>query len=60
MKFTLEIELGNSAMLNADDVAEALVRVAARVRDAQFTDDDNTYCPILDRNGNKVGDWEAR
>lgn len=52
--FILKIELGNSAMSDPDDLADALERVAAQVRN-------RTEYPqfIADENGNSCGYWEV-
>lgn len=54
-KFTLVIKLGNDAMQTADDIAEALERVAKKVREIPTMQDFDG--PIMDLNGNKVGVW---
>lgn len=51
--FTLTIELGNDAMREAADVADALEQVAAQVRDGYNAG------RIMDVNGNTVGRYEA-
>lgn len=58
--FTLEIEMGNEAMLTRRDVAEAL-RAAA---DKLLVDDQDGFehdeaGMICDVNGNYVGDWNV-
>lgn len=54
MKFSIEITLGNDAMLTGDDVADALITVAGKVRDiAPFM----MAGRIFDANGNPVGEW---
>ena len=63
MKFTLEIELGNSAMSMASDLADALVRVADTVRYIGPADRDIKPTvggpnSVRDLNGNRVGKWE--
>lgn len=60
MKFILEINLGNDAMREAQDVGHALERVAERLfgragREELGIGDDG---PIRDLNGNAVGRWE--
>ena len=49
-EFTLRIKLGNDAMQNREDVANALNLVADGV---EYLDRGS----ILDYNGNKVGEW---
>lgn len=54
--FTLSIQIGNAAMQDGYDVAEALRTVASRVEGLAG------YAPpysgsIYDTNGNKVGRW---
>lgn len=51
--FTLEIELGNAAMCEAEHVAEALEQIAQRVRGGE---DDGR---VRDLNGNTVGTWSV-
>lgn len=54
-KFTLEIEMGNAAMLTRADIAEALHKVARKVGDSDTTEADSGG--ITDLNGNRVGRW---
>lgn len=59
MKFVLEIELGNAAMLTYQDIAWSLSELMAR---AHMADDANEpYAkegnPVWDANGNRVGHW---
>lgn len=54
-KFTLIINIGNDAMSTPDDVADALERVAEKIRRCNIEQDFNG--PIMDLNGNKVGVW---
>lgn len=49
--FTVKIELGNGAMSNCIDVANALRDVANKVERGQFMG------KIKDINGNTVGSW---
>jgi hypothetical protein len=51
--FTLKIRLGNDAMQDPADVAEALERVARELRDSGFRP-----TRIKDLNGNTVGEWK--
>jgi hypothetical protein len=53
--FKLEIRLGNAAMQTAEDVAEALRRLADKVEAADIESDRGR---VMDLNGNRVGDWE--
>ena len=58
MKFILEIELGNEAMRNADNVRFALDSVDV----TNYNDDDlfpTGKHVIRDHNGNTVGKWEV-
>jgi hypothetical protein len=58
MKFTLEIKIGNEAMQNGDDVANALRVVAGRVEGGgEFVPGEGNG--ILDLNGDWVGDWRV-
>lgn len=50
-KFELSIELGNDAMQNGNDIANALIDVQDRLRMGICT----AY--IKDDNGNTVGEW---
>jgi hypothetical protein len=50
-RFTVEIELGNDAMQNGEDVANALVEMAADLRIGQESG------VVRDFNGNTVGRW---
>jgi hypothetical protein len=52
MTFQLKIELGNAAMLDPADVADALEQVASKVRDYGFGAGN-----IRDVNGNRVGSY---
>jgi hypothetical protein len=52
MKVEITIETGNEAMLSRDDIADALVKVAE-----SFRHDGKYYYPIMDANGNKVGEF---
>ena len=53
-KFTLEIELGNEAMLTASDVAEQLFYLCSKLKIHGF----EAPSAIMDTNGNKVGEWD--
>lgn len=53
MQFTLSITLGNDAMQNAGDIADALCGVADRI---QRIDGNMGTVVIRDRNGNQVGE----
>lgn len=53
MKLRLEIEGGNDAMQDGNDMAWALNQVADRLRDGR------TAGIIRDDNGNKTGQWEV-
>lgn len=56
-KFTLTIKLGNAAMQTGQDVAGALADV---VRDVIHWEDlSGMMRPIIDDNGNRVGEWEV-
>jgi hypothetical protein len=54
MQFKLKIKLGNAAMMDPADVAEALEETARKLRDEGFEDGN-----IRDVNGNTVGDWKV-
>lgn len=60
MKFKLEIELGNDAMKDSNDVGEALLSVRTRLSgypnafDYGFDEGE-----IKDANGNAIGKWEV-
>ena len=51
MIFQVNIELGDDAMQNGDDIAEALTHVVDRLGEGYEAG------PILDRNGNTVGGY---
>lgn len=56
-KFNCNIELGNDAMQNPQELAEALRELANRIENI----DETTIldgAKILDDNGNEVGSWE--
>lgn len=55
MKFKLEIEMGNDAMLTAWDVIKAVKRVMSRLTISDFNV--GSRGRIMDVNGNKVGSW---
>jgi len=68
LKFKLEIELGNDAMQDQHDVAQALNDVEERLRklvSGHFGPyglalmDTLLEGKIMDRNGNAVGRWEV-
>lgn len=52
MKFKLEIQMGNEAMLTREDVARKVRQISEKI--------DSGYDEgrIMDDNGNKVGKWE--
>jgi len=50
-EFTLQITLGNDAMQDLSDIADALRRVAGALEDGRSAG------PIRDINGNTVGEW---
>ena len=54
-KFTLTISLGNDAMQDYYDIAEALTRLGALMADYG----DDTPKSIIDQNGNYVGQWSV-
>lgn len=57
MKFTLEIDMGNDAMLTAADIADALDDTSRGIRDdGDFIPGDHEFA-IRDANGNTVGKW---
>lgn len=51
-EFTLTIKLGNEAMQDGADIADALREVVF-----QLEMEDSTYGLIFDRNGNRVGSY---
>jgi hypothetical protein len=55
MTFRLEIRLGNEARQDPGDVADALERLARRLRDEGFSASNR----IGDLNGNAVGMWQV-
>ena len=56
-EFRLRIDLGNSAMQTAGDVAAALRDVAARLDECP-TWERGDRGNIVDKNGNTVGTWK--
>jgi len=54
-EFTLTIKLGNDAMRDYADIAEALTRLGALMADYG----DDTPSVIMDQNGNRVGEWKV-
>ena len=56
-KFTLEIDLGNDAMMSADHLIDALTQLADRLGCIEYG---KTTGKIQDRNGNSVGKWELK
>jgi hypothetical protein len=56
--FNLTIALGNDAMQNGDDIAEALRHTASRVEAGGL--ETLQSGPVRDLNGNTVGSWEVR
>lgn len=56
-KFTLEIELGNSAMMNNEHLIDALTQLADRLGCMAY---EKTTGKIQDRNGRSVGSWELK
>jgi hypothetical protein len=58
MQFTLTIELGNDAMSDPGDIADALETTADTLRMYGFSEG-IIYSTIVDENGNTVGKWEV-
>lgn len=60
-KFLVEIELGNEAMLTADDIARTLYALADKIIESTgsdpLTDHAGLFRNIRDYNGNTVGLW---
>ena len=54
-EFTLTIKLGNAAMQDYADIAEALTRLGALMADYG----EDTPKGIIDQNGNRVGEWKV-
>lgn len=57
--FRLGIELGNAAMSTPADVADALEKAAARIRDCDGWAGVAEAGNIRDENGNTVGTWDV-
>lgn len=55
MKFILEIEMGNDAMSELDDVAECIGELAEKL----LVSTERQSGSILDANGNIIGGWEV-
>ena len=51
-KLTLSIDLGNEAMTEESDIADAVQKVAGKIRDGYISGN------IRDVNGSTVGHWE--
>jgi len=61
MQLRLQIVLGNDGMLTGEDLADALERVAANVREyyeSAAVHEPTHPAKILDRNGQGVGGWK--
>lgn len=59
----LRIALGNDAMRTSSDVANALRKVADRLEQSQYLEDEEIQSlirGIMDRNGSTVGEWGFR
>jgi hypothetical protein len=57
MKFTLEIELGNDAMLTRNDIEDALRRLGQNCKYMSDPPEEGNEGDIMDYNGNTVGHW---
>lgn len=57
MRFRVDLELGNDGVLTTADVASALERTAAKVRDYADPPHAGEGGRVVDRNGNSVGEW---
>jgi hypothetical protein len=58
MKFVLSIELGNDAMIDSLDVAQALLDVAKIL--SRDSGDAMEHGVVRDANGNTVGEWSTK
>ena len=56
-KFTLEMDLGNDEMIDADHLIDALTQLADRLGCIEYG---KTTGKIQDRNGGSVGKWELK
>ena len=60
MKFKLEIEIGNDAMLDYDDLSQALIGMARKF-DSRYREGREVVpgvnASVRDTNGNTVGHW---
>ncbi len=56
-RFTLEIETGNDAMQNSEQLAEALRKVSNRIKTHAYSLEEELLRGIMDENGNTVGSW---
>lgn len=56
MKFRLDIELGNAAMTDSDDVAQALLSHAGKIAAVMGEEGDSGI--VRDESGAKVGEWK--
>jgi hypothetical protein len=57
MRFTLEIEMGNEAMLTYADIAFAVRRIFPDFANRSEEVDEDENGNLYDANGNKVGTW---
>jgi hypothetical protein len=57
MKFLIEIEMGNEAMLTRNDLERAMVRLA-NLKNMSDPPEDGDGGFIYDINGNRAGKWE--
>jgi hypothetical protein len=58
MKFVLTINLGNEAMIDSPDVAQALLDIAKIL--SRDGGDAMEYGVVRDANGNTVGEWNTK
>jgi hypothetical protein len=58
MKFVLTINLGNEAMIDSQDVAQALLDVAKIL--SRDSGDAMEHGVVRDANGNTVGEWSTK
>lgn len=60
MKFTLEIKIGNDAMLDYDDLSQVLIGMARKM-DFRYREGldivSGANSTVRDSNGNRVGHW---
>ena len=64
MRFTVEISLGGAAMETPEHIACALASIASAIELFGYTEPLTPDCavthPVMDDNGNTVGEWSLK